>query len=161
MMSALTLEMLTRPPGVSAGPTTMTSLEITGGELLPMPSGRVERHVEVELLEQIDRPALPEALDRPARLRIERHQLEPWRDENDALVLTAGPVRDTTMHFARRRVEARTLVGPPGPYRFTGTRIGGNDSTPLPRGEVQLPAHHDRRRFVRRRLGLPIQSCQS
>jgi hypothetical protein len=57
------------------------------------------------------------------------------------------------MHFARRRVEARALVGPPRPYRFTGTRIGGNDSTPLPRGEVQFPAHHDRRRFVRRRLG--------
>jgi hypothetical protein len=36
MMSPLTLDRLTRPPGVNAGPTTITSLEITGGELLPM-----------------------------------------------------------------------------------------------------------------------------
>jgi hypothetical protein len=36
MMSALTFEMFTRPPGVSAGPTTITSLEITTGELFPM-----------------------------------------------------------------------------------------------------------------------------
>jgi hypothetical protein len=41
--SALTFALFTRTPTVSAGPTTITPLAITGGELLPMrPVGSIE-----------------------------------------------------------------------------------------------------------------------
>ena len=151
-MSALTFEIFTRPPGVNAGPTTMTSFEITGGELFPMRPVGSSGHVEVELLEQVDDAALPEALDRPAGLRIERDELETRGHEDDALFLAVAPVSDTAMHLAWGGIEARTLFGPPRPERLAGARIGRDHGAPLAGGEVQLAANHERRRLRRRRL---------
>ena len=56
------------------------------------------------------------------------------------------------MDLARRRIEARALIGPPRPQRLARPRIGRNDRTSLTSREVQLAAHHERRRLRRRRL---------
>ena len=105
----------------------MTSFEITGGELLPMRPVGIELAVEVQLFEEIDDARLSEALDRPAGLCVERHQLEPRRHENDALLLAVGPVRHAAMDLARCRIEAGALIGPPGPQRLARPGIGRND----------------------------------
>ena len=67
-------------------------------------------------------------------LAFKRDELEAGRDEHDALVAAAvGPVGDAAMHLARRRIEARALVGPPRPQRLAGAGIRGDDGAPLAR----------------------------
>ena len=36
---------------------------------------------------------------------------------------TVGPVRHAAMDLSRRRIEARALIGPPGPQRFARAGI--------------------------------------
>ena len=107
----------------------------------------------IELREQIDDAALAEASDRIAGLRIERHELEAGRDDDDALVRAVSPVGDAAVHLARRLIEARALVRPPGPQRLAGAGIGRHDVAARTGGEVQHAVHHDRRRLGVERLG--------
>src|SRR5687767_6036960 len=116
-------------------------------------ASQVGEPLVLDLLEQIDDAVLTEARARLAGLRVERHQLVPRRDHDDAALLAVAPVRHGAMNLARRTLEAGAFVRPPHPQRFAVGGVGGDDGTPLPGREIQHPVHHDRRRLGRHGLG--------
>src|SRR5690606_21587652 len=68
------------------------------------PDGRhLVEAIAAKLAFEVDAPALSEGLDRTARARVERHEHEPRRHDDDAGVLAVGPVGDAASRIAPRR----------------------------------------------------------
>src|SRR5262249_37357969 len=78
-------------------------------------SNRIERRRQIELLEEIDRTAVAEVVNRNAGLRVEREQLEAGRDRDDSSVRAVGPVRDAAPDFSWSLLESFAFIRPPRP----------------------------------------------
>ena len=86
-------------------------------------------------------------------LALSDDELEAGRDDDDPLFLAVSPVGHAAVHLARRSIESRAFVRPPGPQRLAGAGVGRHDVSARTGGEVEHAVHHDRRRLGVERLG--------
>src|SRR5262249_14307684 len=98
--------------------------------------GRVEVGVFLEFLREIHDAVFAEGRDRLTVLRVEGDQLVAWSNGHDARLLAVGPVGNSAAVLANA-VGAGALVEAPGPDRFTGAGICGNNGAAIARGEIQ------------------------
>ena len=100
---------------------------------------------------EIDDAVLAEARHRPARVGIERREMEPRRHDQQALVAGAvAPVGGAAPRgLARRAREALlAVVRPPDPQELAALRVDGDDVASDAGLRVEHAVDHQRRRLV-------------
>ena len=100
----------------------------------------------IEVLLQIDDAVGAEAGYAVAGLRVERDELIPGRDVEDALLLAVAPVGEpATGKLTRRGRTTRTLVLAVHPQLLAGGGIERHDGATRAPGRVEDALHHERR----------------
>jgi hypothetical protein len=130
------------------GPTTITPLEITTGELLPIgASGSKPPRPSARFKSTM--PSSPNFWTGRPGAGVERHEPKPGRDDDNARILSDDPVADATSGVAARRAgSALALVERPAPPLGAGGGVEGDDIAVDPGRHVEGPVDVKWRRLV-------------